>query len=154
MSFKLSILTAGLLAASIGASFALGDEPSPVPLTCRNGVPGGVSCITTKKDLKDAQEAFKRGAKLHKNQRFEEALAQFEEATRLVPQSREYVTAREVLRSKLVFDHIQRGNGLLLEDARLRAAAEFRAALALDPDNQFAQERLGEATRQFRSEER
>jgi general secretion pathway protein D len=150
MSFKLSILTAGLLAASIGASFALADEPSPAaPITCSNGVPGGVSCITTKKDLKDAQEAFKRGIKLHKGQRFEEALAQFEEATRLVPQSREYLTAREVLRSKLVFDHIQHGNGLLLEDARLRAAAEFRAALALDPDNQFAQERLGAATRQF-----
>ena len=47
-----------------------------------------------------------------------------------------------------MFDHIEHGNGLLLEDARLRAAAEFRAALALDPDNQFAQERLEEATRQ------
>ena len=150
MSFKLSILAAALLAATIGAPFALANEPLPAPpAACRNGVPGGVSCITTRKDLRDAQEAFKRGIKLHKSQRFEDALAQFDEATRLVPQSREYLTAREVLRSKLAFDHIQRGNGLLLEEARIRAAVEFRAALALDPENQFAQERLEEATRQF-----
>jgi general secretion pathway protein D len=150
MPFKLSILTAGLLAASIGASFALADEPSPAaPMSCRNGVPGGVSCLTTKKDRKDAQEAFKRGIKLHKGQRFEEALEQFDEATRLVPQNREYLTAREVLRSKLVFDHIQRGNALLSEEARMRAAVEFRAAIALDTENEFAQERLEEATRQF-----
>ena len=32
-------------------------------------------------------------------------------------------------------------------DARLRAAAEFRAAIDLDRNNQFAQERLEEATR-------
>ena len=150
MPSKLSILAAGLLAATIGVSFALADEPSPAPpLTCRNGVPGGVSCITSKKDLKDAQEAFKRGIKLNKAQRFEEALAQFDEATQLVPQNRDYLTAREVLKSKLVFDHIQRGNALLLEDALTRAAAEFRAALDLDPENQFAQERLQESTQQF-----
>ena len=150
MPSKLSTLAAGLLAATIWVSFALADEPSPAPpMTCRNGVPGGVSCITTKKDLKDAHEAFKRGIKLHDHQRFEEALAQFDEATRLVPQNREYLTVREVLRSKLVFDRIQRGNALLLEDARMRAAAEFRAALDLDPENQFAEERLQESTQRF-----
>jgi Flp pilus assembly secretin CpaC len=138
--------TAGLLAATVGVSFALADERAPeAPLMCRNGVPGGVSCIATKKDRKDAQEAFKRGIKLHERQHFEEALAQFDEATRLVPQNREYLTAREVLRSKLVFDHIQRGNTLMLADARMGAVAEFRAALDLDPDNHFAQQRLQDA---------
>ena len=146
----MSIWAAGALAAAICVSPARGDEPAlEPPLVCRNGVPGGLSCITTKKDLKDAQSAFKRGIKLHEHQRFEEALAQFEEATRLVPQNQEYLTAREVLRSKLAFDHIQRGNSLLLEDARTHAAAEFRLALDLDPENQFAQERLEEATQQL-----
>jgi len=138
-----------LLVATIGVSCAFADErgaPQP-PLVCRNGVPGGVSCITTKQDRKDAQKAFKLGIKLHQHQQFKEALAQFEEATRLVPQNRDYLTAREVLKSKLVFDHIQRGNALLQEDARTHAAAEFRAALDLDPENQFAHDRLEEATR-------
>jgi general secretion pathway protein D len=140
---------AAFLAAAIGVSCAFADERGAPesPIVCRNGVPGGVSCITTKEDRKDAQKAFKLGIKLHEHQQFEQALAQFEEASRLVPQNREYLTAREVLKSKLVLDHIQRGNALLQEDARTHAAAEFRAALDLDPENQFAQERLEEATR-------
>jgi len=49
--------------------------------------------------------------------------------------------------AQLVFDHVQRGNALLAEDARIRAAVEFRAALELDPENRFALERLAETTR-------
>src|SRR5262249_54884667 len=85
------------------------------------------------------------------HERFEEALAQFDEATRLFPQKPEYLMAREALRARLAFDHIQRGNALLAEDARTHAAAEFRAALDLDPENHFAQERLQEATQQHSS---
>ncbi len=62
----------------------------------------------------------------------------------------QFLTAREVVKAQLVFNHVQRGNMLMLEDARARAAAEFRAALDLDPDNQFARERLAEATRERR----
>ncbi|HTT24815.1 MAG TPA: hypothetical protein VMG82_38220 [Candidatus Sulfotelmatobacter sp.] len=147
MPSKVSIWAATLLAAAVGVSAARADDSAPQPpLVCRNGVPGGVSCITTKQDRKDAQAAFKRGIKLQQHQRFEEALAQFEEATRLVPQDREYLAAREVLRSSLAYEHIRRGNALLAEDARAHAAAEFGAALDLDPGNHFAQERLQEAT--------
>ena len=149
MPSKLLIWATGLLAAVLGVSFASAGESVPeAPLVCRNGVPGGVSCITTQKDRKDAKQAFKRGLKLHEHQRFEEALAQFEEATRLVPQNRDYLTAREALRSRLSFEHIQRGNALFSEDARIQAAAEFRKALDLDPENRFAQERLQETTQQ------
>ncbi len=137
---------AAALAATMGVSLAFaGDISSAPPATCRNGVPGGVSCITTKKDLKDAQDAFKRGVKLHGHQRFEDALAEFDEAVRLVPQNRDYLTARELLKSQMVFSHIQRGNALLLDNAKIRAAAEFRAALDLDPENGFALSRLQES---------
>ena len=148
MLSKLSFVAAGLLAATLGVCPATNAEDAfpAAPMVCRNGVPGGVSCFSTKKDLKDARQAFKHGIKLHQHQRFEEALAQFDEATRLVPQNRDYLTARETLKSKLVFDHIQRGNSLLAEDAGTRAAVEFRAALDLDPGNQFAQDRLRQAT--------
>ena len=149
MSSKLSIWAAGLVAAMIVVWPARADDGALQPPTvCRNGVPGGVSCITTKQDLKDAQQAYKKGLKLHEHGRLEEALALFDEATRLVPQNREYLTAREVLRSRLAFEHIQRGSALLAEEARTHAAAEFRAALDLDPEDQFAQQRLQEASRQ------
>jgi hypothetical protein len=141
------------MAALLGASMAAGvparaaDASVSPPVSCANGLVGGVNCIPTRKDLKDSREAFGRGVKLHNHQRLEEAFAQFDEAVRRNPQSAQYLTAREALKAQLVFGHIQRGNQLLLENALLRAAADFRAALDLDPENQFAQDRLDEATR-------
>src|SRR5215470_1388109 len=143
---KWSMLTAGSFTALLVVSLAFADELSAPPAMCGNGIPGGVSCIASKKDLKDAREAFKRGVKLHDRRQYDEALEQFDEAARLVPQNRDYLTAREVLTARMVFAHIQRGNALLMEDARIRAAAEFRAALDLDPENAFALNRLQEST--------
>jgi len=123
------------------------DVPSGLPISCGNGLIGGVGCQVTKKDLKEAREAFARGVKLHEHRRLEDALEQFQKASQLVPRDMQYLTAREMVKAKLVFDHVERGNSLLLQNAREPAAAEFRAALKLDPDNQFAQGRLEEATR-------
>jgi general secretion pathway protein D len=123
------------------------DLPLSPPITCANRLIGGINCIPTKSDLKNSREAFERGLKLHKRERLEEAFEQFDEAARLNAQNIDYLRAREGLRARLVFDHIQRGNVLLSQDARLRAAAEFRAAIDLDGNNQFAQQRLEEATR-------
>jgi Flp pilus assembly secretin CpaC len=145
-----SILWALFLAVTLGTSVSAPCEDSSLapPIACANGLIGGVNCIPTKHDLKASREAFERGVKLEKRQRAEEAFAQFDEAARLNPRSAEFLTARETVKAKLVFEHIQQGNLLLAEEARLRAAAEFHAALELDPDNTFAQERLAEAARE------
>ena len=124
------------------------EPPLSPPVSCANGLVGGINCIPTKKDLKDSREAFDHGVKLHNKQRLEEAFVQFDEAARLNPQNVEYLAAREAVKAKLVFQHIESGNLLLLQDARLRAAAEFKAAADLDPENKFAHERLQEATRE------
>ena len=145
------ILTTALAALASVPGVALGDDAPALPISCANGLIGGVNCIVTKKDVKEAREAFQRGVKLREQQRFGDALEQFDEASRLVPQDVRFLTAREVVKSKLVFDHVESGNALLVENARGQAAAEFRAALELDPDNQFAQERLEEATRDQRA---
>ena len=145
------IIAMGVLAATMLAAlaFAANDDPSSVPpIMCRNGLPGGVNCVVSKKDLKDARTAYAKGVKLQQSQQPEEAFTRFDEAARLAPQNIQFLTAREVLKAQLVFNHIQRGNLLLLENARIRAAAEFRAALDLDGDNEFARERLVEATRE------
>jgi general secretion pathway protein D len=143
------ILAAGLWAATLAsAAFAADVPPSITPISCGNGVPGGVNCIASKKELKEARYAFAQGVKLRDHRQLEEALAQFNTATRLAPMDTQFLTAREMVKAQLVFDHIQRGNVRLLENARIQAAAEFRAALDLDSDNQFARERLAEATRE------
>jgi len=121
------------------------DEASAPPISCGNGLIGGINCVATKKDLKVAREAYEKGLKLKERQQFGEAFDQFDKASRLAPQDVQFLTAREVVKAKLVFDHVERGNALLRDDAANEAAAEFKAALDLDPDNDFAQERLREA---------
>jgi len=124
------------------------DAASTPPIRCNNGLVGGVNCIPSAKDFKEAHAAYKRGKKLIESQRLDDALAQFEDAAKLDPLSVDFLRARELVKARLVFDHIRDGNALMAEDARLRAASEFRAALDLDPENQFAAERFAEATRQ------
>jgi len=149
MRWMSSILVRGLMLALLASiAFASGDDAATAipPVTCANGVPGGVSCISSKKDRKEAHSAYSRGLKLQDHKRFDEAFAQFDEAARLAPQDPQFMTAREIVKAQLVFDHVERGNALLSENEQPRAVAEFRAALDLDPDNQFARERLKEAT--------
>ena len=134
-------LAAFLAAAPSRASTA--DEFAPI--SCGNGVPGGVNCIPSARDVKQAHIAFAKGLKLQNSKRYEDAFAAFDEASRLVPQDTEYLSARELLKSQLVFAHNERGNALLAESHREAAAAEFRTALALDPDNDSVRQRLAEA---------
>jgi general secretion pathway protein D len=148
MARLFSIFMAAVCLAIVPQMAMAAEPPLSPPVSCANGLVGGINCIPTKKDLKDSREAFDHGVKLHNKQRLEEAFVQFDEAARLNPQNIQYLAAREAVKAKLVFQHIERGNLLLLQDARLRAAAEFKAAVDLDPDNKFASERLQEATRE------
>ena len=116
-------------------------------ISCGNGIPGGVNCVPSKKDLKEAHNAYARGLKLENHQRLAEAFAQFDEASRLVPQNPQFFSAREVAKSQLVFQHTERGEALLANAQQWQAAAEFRAALKLDPDNDYMQQRLDDALR-------
>jgi general secretion pathway protein D len=142
------ILTLVLLITTVSVAGRADDPSVNPPISCSNGLIGGINCVPTKKDLKDAREAFARGLKLNDHRQIEEAYVQFDEAARLVPQNLQFLTARETLKAQLVFKHVERGNTLLAEDARIRASAEFRAALDLDPENEFVLERMQEATRQ------
>src|SRR5208283_1327877 len=78
-------------------------------------------------------------------QNLNEAFYEFEEAARLVPQNVEYLTAQEVTRQHLAGIHLERGNSELLKGQQVEALAEFRTALNLDPQNEFAQQRINDA---------
>lgn len=142
------ILFASILAAVAAfAGVAAKRVAEPPPLTCNSGIPGGIDCIPSASDLKEARSAFQRGIKLEKNKHLAEAFEQFEEAVHLVPEDIQFLTARELVKSQLVFGHTERGDALMENGQRELAAAEFRAALNLDPDDSFAQERLADALR-------
>ncbi len=85
---SLSIVAIFLLAAVLAVSaFAGSDSSVDAPtISCGNGVPGGVNCIASKKDLKQAHNAYTHGLKLGNHGQLEEALVQFNDASRLVPQ--------------------------------------------------------------------
>ena len=128
--------------------FAGSDELINTPIiSCGNGVPGGINCIPSRNDLKEAHSAYSRGVKFEDRRNFDQAFLEFDEASRLVPRDTHFFSAREVAKSQLVFQHTERGDALLANGQRDPAAAEFRAALKLDPDNDYLQGRLTDALR-------
>ena len=135
-----------LAAMSAVPAFAADDATVDAPIiSCGNGIPGGVYCAPTKKDLKQARSAYARGLKLQGQDRLEEAFARFDEASRLEPQDLAFLSAEELTKSQLVFRHTERGDSLLALARPEQAAAEFRAALKLDPGDAYVEERLTQA---------
>lgn len=130
-----------MLLASAGMA---ADTPlsAPAALCASTGAP---ACVAPVKDLKSARKAYRRGVKFENSQNLEQAFYEFGEAVHLVPQNVEYLTAREMTRQQLVGSHLERGNGDLLAGRQVEALAEFRTALNLDPQNEFAQQRIFDA---------
>jgi general secretion pathway protein D len=142
-------LFAGIALSLAGVCLAADTPPAAAPSLCSNSA-GAPACHGTAKDLKAARQAFARGLKLEKSQNdklqsLDEAFYEFEEASRLVPQNVEYLTAREMTRQHLAGMHLERGNSDLLDGRQVEALAEFRTALNLDPQNEFAQQRILDA---------
>src|SRR5438105_1772695 len=127
------------------SAFSSDQMPSTPTVPCPENAPGGATCAVSKKDLKAARTAFSRALKLERANRLEEAFAEFEQAARLAPRDMQLVTAREMARQQLVYDYLQRGNTSMLKGRPGEALGEFRSAINLDPQNEFAQQRLRDA---------
>ncbi len=132
-----------------GVCMATDTPPAVAPSLCSDTA-GAPACHGPAKDLKAARQAFARGLELEKSkndklQSLDQAFYEFEEASRLVPQNVEYITAREMTRQHLAGMHLERGNSDLLDGRQVEALAEFRTALNLDPQNEFAQQRILDA---------
>jgi general secretion pathway protein D len=103
------------------------------------------ACHVPAADLKQAEKDFRHGLELQKLGKTQSAFDSLEAAARRVPANLEYLTTKEILRQQLVLSHLNSGNQLLLANNTDRATVEFRQALALDPSNDFAQQRLKDA---------
>lgn len=102
------------------------------------------ACNPSKQDLRAAKAAFKRALKIQSTDP-DQAFQEYSRAAQLVPRNVDYLTAREVTRQQAVSRHIQHGGEALDSGKQIEAIADFRAALHLDPENQFAQQRLKDA---------
>jgi general secretion pathway protein D len=126
------------------------DSPSAVTPPLCSDYGKASACHAPAEDLKAARQAFARGRKLEKSQNdslqnLDKAFYEFEEASRLAPGNMKYVTARELARQHLAREYLERGNSDLLDGRQVEAMAEFQTALNLDPQNEFAQQRVNDA---------
>jgi tetratricopeptide (TPR) repeat protein len=137
-------LFTGILLSWAAVCLAADGVPTVLPSACSDAA-GAPTCKAPSKDLKAARQAFSRGLKLQHSKNLDDAFSEFEEAYRLIPQNVEYLTAREMVRQQLVGSHLERGNENLQNGRQVEALAEFRIALHLDPQNEFAQQRLRDA---------
>ncbi|HLH09359.1 MAG TPA: hypothetical protein VKW78_19130 [Terriglobales bacterium] len=99
----------------------------------------------SKANQKRAREEYKKAEELEHKHKIEGALKAAREANRLVPTDSTYAMKAELLRQALVAQHIRRGNDLLASGKSDQAAAEYRAALALDPESRVASQQLHSA---------
>src|SRR3954469_102166 len=100
----------------------------------------------SKSDAKKAEQTFKRAIRLQNEGRLEDAMDALSESADLNPANPDYAAAHEYVRAERVAEHMERGNQLMVQDRRDEARLEFQAALALDPQNPFAQQRLRDAS--------
>jgi general secretion pathway protein D len=137
-----------LLVAVMCCQMALAED-TPQILVAGPCSPATAACKPSKSDRKQAHAAFSRALKLEKAKHLDEAYKEFDTAARLIPTNVNYVTALAMTREELVFNHEQKGNADLNNGREVEAQAEFRGALSLDPDNQFALQRLQESLGQW-----
>lgn len=142
MSWAWAFAGAALLSLT---AFAADQPQNILQLPCTEVSPTGSACNPSKDDVKKAELAFSKGLKFTKEKHEDEAYQEFDTAARLVPRNVEYLTALAVTREELVSGHIKTGNEDLEKNLQVEAQAEFRAALTLDPQNSFAQQRLQES---------
>jgi general secretion pathway protein D len=95
-------------------------------------------------DLTPAEKSFQHALALQKDGQLDSAFQELVKASTLAPENREYLTARELLRGQIAGKHIEHGNVLAELGDEKGADAQFKSALALDPQNGYAQERLHE----------
>jgi tetratricopeptide (TPR) repeat protein len=135
----------GALLLAVSAAWAA-DQPPTAPVTaCASGVPGAPACLVSHQTQQEARKAFEHGMKLQKEKRLDGAYQEFEKAANLIPQDLQYATLRELTRQQLVYDHLQRGNAALANNQPIEALGEFRNVLHIDPNNDFARQRVNEA---------
>ena len=100
----------------------------------------------SKKDRQAAEKEFSRALEFQKSGDLDDALQAIAHAVELVPGNREYLTAREMLREQLSGTHVSQGNRLAQAGDKTGAAAQFREALSIDPENLYAQQLLRDVT--------
>jgi general secretion pathway protein D len=98
--------------------------------------------LVSKEDKKNAEKEFKNAQDLQRAGKPDEALIAVLKAQELMPGNVEFMTMGEMLRQQIVGNHMEAGNHLAAAGDPVGAAQRFRMALAIDPQNANAAQRL------------
>lgn len=101
-----------------------------------------VTPLVSKEDKKNAEKEFKNAQDLQREGKPEDALIAVLKAQELMPGNVEFMTMGEMLRQQIVGEHMEAGNHLAAAGDPVGAAQRFRMALAIDPENSNAAQRL------------
>jgi general secretion pathway protein D len=142
------ILSAALIVSALSHAQApvnaLGTKPpEEKPIPCSESVAG--PCIPTKDSRKKAEKIYKKAVQETNKHNYQQAFEDFSMAAKLSPDSATYATQREQTRQRMVQQLIADGNQYMLDNHELQALALFQKALQLDPDNEFARQRIYDA---------
>ncbi|HYX53576.1 MAG TPA: hypothetical protein VE783_08990 [Candidatus Limnocylindrales bacterium] len=96
----------------------------------------------SKKEQQLAESEFKKAVDLQNSGKIEEALVAATHASQIDPKKMEYLMAKQVLIQQIVGKFMDEGNRLAAAGDNAGAMANFREALARDPQNSYAQQRL------------
>jgi general secretion pathway protein D len=91
---------------------------------------------------KAAEKEFKQALDYEKTGDIQDALMSASQAALLDPVNPEYAMKRELLKQQIVRRHVDAGNKFAEAGNNEAALAEFREALAIDPQSSFVQQRL------------
>lgn len=89
-----------------------------------------------------SEAEFVHAQELEKSGRTKEALTALSRALDLSPGNPQYLFAREMLRQHMVNDRLEAGNRLADSGDNAGAAAQFRAAVSIDPADSYLQQRV------------
>jgi hypothetical protein len=98
--------------------------------------------LVSKEDKKNAEKEFKNAQDLQRAGKPDDALIAVLKAQELMPGNVEFMTMGEMLRQQIVGEHMEAGNHLAAAGDPAGAAQRFRMALAVDPQNAYAAQRL------------
>jgi general secretion pathway protein D len=100
------------------------------------------------------ESEFTRAQQLEKSGLPEEALTAVSHALELSPGNPQYAQAREILRQQIVRNRLETGDRLADSGDKAGAAAQFRAAINIDPQNTYLQQRLHDVSAEDPERER
>jgi type II secretory pathway component HofQ len=136
------------LALSIPGVVYAGDEPAKTTSgqqPCSDYAKQFPPCGLSKTEIKKTKQLYKSAVKLVKKHQFEAAYKVIQEVRSISPQDEVYAASEKAIGQKIVTAEMRKGNEAMQRGDAAAALKAFGRAAEIDPTNEYALQRLGDA---------